>query len=132
MPLCVAALSNGPLGDDWFTTRPLLHPSLTDLLPTTFFRPLEQLSRMATGVHLALYPGLPRALVLLGHVGSAFALRRLLGVFGIEPYAAALLAAAWLWFPGTAGAALSLDGATQTWSTCWGLVSVILLARRSR
>jgi len=130
-PLCLAASTIGPLGDDWFTTRPILDPSLADLRPGRFFRPLEQLSRMATGQHLALYPGLPRALVLCGHVVSALALRSLLTTFGARSWPATACAAAWLWFPGAMGGALSLDGATQTWSTAWGLLSVILLARGS-
>ena len=130
--LVAVAWPIGPLGDDWGTTKPIFTCDTAAFTSGPFFRPFEQTTRCMTGWLLFLYPLLPRLVALAGHLVSALVLARLLQRGRNNRAQTSFMVGAWLFFPGTLAGALSLDGATQTWSTAWGLLATLQFERKSR
>lgn len=128
---CIPAFFISPAIDDWMTSRPIFQFDISLLLPKLFWRPFENLIRLAVGRNTQLHSFLFHLLAVSGHIGSAAVLYRIL--LAAQKQTGPALAATVLFciFPAGASAVWSLDSAIQTWSTFFGLVSLRALQRHS-
>lgn len=130
--MSVPAFFVHPAGDDWGTIRPRSTPFEFGFLQGgIFFRPPHQLLLGLGATLPSAYEALLHAATVLGHwVSAAFLF--VLALRYVRREVALAAAVLFALHPGAAAAVWSLDSATQTWSTAFGLAAVWMSSRAGR
>jgi hypothetical protein len=118
-----------PAQDDWNQTK-YFYFRWQNLLPGTFWRPLEALFGGFTGIFPNAFPFIHHLVVALGHVVAIYFLEKLCWRAGIKNQALLFSILFFAISSGVVAAVYSVDGASQVWALTLGVIAMTVFIEK--